>query len=121
GGLLDFTDPHANHFGFLWLVGVALVAVLLPIYAVLIYRMRLVYVFDRTTNRFAHNGKQIAPLRRIESVRFSRHDDCDDRAIFRLAVVHSDGFTCELDEWYDEDELRAVAAAIADFTHTHVA
>src|ERR1051325_7054100 len=47
GGLLDFTDPHANHFGFLWLVGVALVAILLPIYAVFIYRMRLVYSFDR--------------------------------------------------------------------------
>jgi hypothetical protein len=115
---LGFTDPHANHFGFLWLVGVGLVAVALPIFAWKLYRANITYSFDRVSGKLTRNGKVIAPLRRIESVRLWQHEDCDDRMLYRLSIIHSDGFEHDIDESYDEAEMWSVAREVADFTHT---
>lgn len=115
---LGFTDPHANHFGFLWLLGVLLIAIALPIYAWKLYRANITYVFDRVTGKLTRNGKVVAPLRRIESIRLWQYEDCDDRSLYKLSIVHSDGFEHDIDEEYEEAEMRSIAHAIADFLHT---
>src|SRR5579872_1130706 len=97
-GSLGFTDPHANHFGFLWLIGFCLILVLLPVYAVKMYRACLVFRFDRATGRLTRNGRTVAPLRRIEAIRVTRTDDADDRSLYKLSIAHSDGFLVEIDE-----------------------
>jgi len=118
--LLSFMDPHANHFGFLWLLGVSLVCLAIPLYAVKLYRANISYVFDRNTGRFTRNGKSIARLQRIEAVRVWRFADSDDRALYMLSIVHSDGFVQEIDQAYDEAEIRYVAEQIADFVRSKV-
>lgn len=117
---LDFTNPQANHFGFLWMIGFGLVVLALPLYAFRIYRSSIVYQFDRVSNRFLRCGRLIAPLRRVEGVRLRQTEDADDRPLYRLAVVHSDGFEAEIGEWYDYEETRAVAQEIAGWTRTRL-
>jgi len=115
---LGFTDPHANHFGFLWLLGIGFIAIALPVYAWKLYRANITYVFDRVTGMLTRNGKVIAPLRRIESIRLWQYEDCDDRALYKLSIVHSDGFEHDIDEEYDEAEMWSIAHMVADFIHT---
>ncbi len=118
--LLGFTDPHANHFGFLWLLGVGIIAISLPVYAVKLYSANITYLFDRAAGRLTRNGKSIARLNRIEAVQLWQFEDSDDRSILKLSIVHSDGFVHEIDEGYDEAEMRAVAQEIAEFTRKTV-
>jgi hypothetical protein len=117
---LDFTDPQTNHFGFLWMIGFGLVVLALPLYAFRIYRSAIVYQFDRASNRFTRGGKLIAPLRRVEGVRLRQVEDADDRPLYKMAVVHSDGFEAEIGEWYDYEETHAVAQEIASWTRTRL-
>jgi hypothetical protein len=117
---MGFTDPHANPLGFLWLVGVAIIGIALPIFALKLYRANITYVFDRAAGKLTRNGKVIAPLRRIEGIRLWQVEDCDDRSLFRLSVIHSDGFEHSIDEGYDDAEMWSIAHELADFTHTSV-
>jgi hypothetical protein len=118
--LLSFLDPHANHFGFLWLVGVSLVCLAIPIYAVKLYRASITYVFDRNTGRFTRNGKSIARLQRIEAIRVWQFADSDERPLYMLSIVHSDGFVQEIDQAYEESEIRYAAEQIAEFVRSKV-
>src|SRR5579862_4717633 len=104
-GSLGFTDPHTNHFGFLWLVGFGLILIALPVFALKTYRACLVFRFDRAAGRVTRNGRVVAPLRRIEAIRVLRTEDADDQPLYKLSVLHSDGFLVPIDEGYDEEEI----------------
>jgi hypothetical protein len=117
---MNFINPRANHFGFLWLGTSLAAAVLTPIYALKVILAPIVFRFDRRTGLFTRCGKTIAPLARVEGVRIDHSDDPDNRALHRLVVMHSDGFETPLDNWYDEQETNFVAGEIAEFCNVRV-
>jgi hypothetical protein len=115
-----FFDPHANHFGFLWLIATVLAGVALPLYIWKLYQTTVTFVFDRETDRFTRNGKVITRLSKVEAVRVRHSDDPDQRELHKLLVVYGDGFELPLDNWYDERETYYVAHEIAAFLGLHV-
>jgi hypothetical protein len=112
---MNFLNPRANHFGFLWLTTTIAVSVLTPIFALKVILAPVVFRFDRRTRLFTRNGKTIAPLSKVEAVRIEHADDPDNRSLHKLVVIHSDGFEVPLDNWYNEIETNFVAELIAGF------
>lgn len=117
---MNFINPRANHFGFLWLTTTLAATVLTPVYAVRVILATIVFRFDRGTGLFTRNGKKIAPLGKVECVRILHSDDPDNRALHKLVVLHSDGFETPLDNWYDEPEMNHLAREIAEFCNVRV-
>jgi hypothetical protein len=74
-GDMNFINPRANHFGFLWLTTSLLASVLTPLYAFKVILAPIVFRFDRETNLFTRCGKTIAPLGKVEHVRIVHSDD----------------------------------------------
>jgi len=110
-----FVDRHANHFGFLWMVATILTGVLVPVGLVRILKSSLTFEFDRTQGLFTRNGKRICKLSRVEGVRIRRLDDADARSVYRLSVLHGDGFETAIENWYDLSGIRYLAYNIADY------
>lgn len=115
-----FLDPRVNHFGILWGIGFAFLIIFVPLYILYAPRSALVFTFDRWTDCFLRNQKHVCALHRIEQVRI-RHM-CDEVGIrsLRLVIIYLDGHEMIIHQSEDEDEIRRLAAEIADFMEVSV-
>lgn len=112
--------PTRNHFGFLWLVALALLFVVLPLYVARIYNAALVFTFRRADDLFLRNGRKVSTLRRIEYVCLRETRDPDSAYLYLLSIFHGDGQEIELYNGYDERAIMNVANEIAAFVGTRV-
>lgn len=112
---LSFFNPRTNHFGFLWLVGSLTMLVLLPVYVARLSRSDVTFIFDRAEAVFRRNGKIMARLPRIESVRIREQRQADGRFLYRLFVIHNDGYEVLIDESSEERETQQLGTEIASF------
>lgn len=111
----EFLNPAHNHFGFLWILCCIVLAATVPIYLWRVQRAGLVIAFDREAGVLTRNGRIVTRLARIEFVRLLRTVDSAGRTLHRVSILHDDGHDLVLDESYDPDDLRPVAAEITDF------
>ena len=122
GGTVGF-GPHGNHFGLLWLAGVVLAILLVPLTIVHLYRGGPVYVFDRRTGEFRRGTRLVTRLGRIEAVcvrRVTPVEERDERPLYRLLVLYDDGFEMVLNESHYDEPLEALAEEIAGFVDREV-
>ena len=107
--------PTNNHFALLWLVGIGLLAVGIPIYIKKAYGASLTFVFDKESGFLTENAKNIVPLRRIEGMAIRETKDPDDRYLYLLEVLHTDGYELLIYNGYEERDVMTLASEIASF------
>ncbi len=110
-----YLNPRGNHFGFLWLLATLFIGALIPLYASKVINSKRVFLFDKSTGLFTHNGKTVTELRKIDSVKVRHRNDPDERPVHMLLIIYNDGFEEALDNWYDEDEMYYTAGVIGEF------
>lgn len=115
GDVAAFFDPARNHFGFLWLVALALLAAFLPYYVWRVSRSGVILAFDRADGVLRRNGLVVCRLVRIDAVRMAAVRAPGERRLYRVDVVYDDGCKLLVDESHDLDDVRPAAVAIADF------
>lgn len=115
GGPAGFFDPGQNHFGFLWLVALALLAGFVPFYVWRVSRSGVTLAFDRGEGVLRRNNAVVCRLVRIEFVRLAAVRRTQGQRCFRVSVFYDDGNELLVDESPDIDAVRPAAAAIADF------
>ncbi|MGC8667175.1 MAG: hypothetical protein ACP5VE_03530 [Chthonomonadales bacterium] len=108
-------SPHGNHFGFLWLVAMAVLFGLVPAYAARAYRAGTRIVFDRIAGTVSVNGRCVTRLDRVEGVVLRCTTDPAGVPIHRLVLLHSDGAEWVIHTAYNRPEVSNLAWAIASF------
>lgn len=113
-------NPHANQFGFLWLVACLFIAITLPLYAWVVKRFSNVISFDLAKGALLRYGKPITWLGRMEHVLIRRVRDVDHFVTYKLLVVYGDGREFLVDQSPEEWEIRLLAEEIAGFVGVDV-
>jgi hypothetical protein len=108
-------NPHANQFGFLWLIACLFIAITLPLYAWVIKRASNIFTFDLAKGALLRHGKPLIWLGRIEYLQIKRVRDVDHVSTYKLQLVYGDGRAILLDECQEEWEMRLLAEEIAGF------
>jgi hypothetical protein len=108
-------NPHANQFGFLWLVACLFAAITLPLYAWAVKRMSNIFCFDLAKGALLKHGKPVIWLSRVEYLQIRRVRDVDHVSTYKLLLVYGDGREILIDEYSEEWELRLLAEEIAGF------
>ncbi len=107
--------PTTNHFALFWIVGVIALFVGIPWYLKKAYGAALVFCFDKESGQLSENKKPVVPLRRIESVAIRETKDPDDRYLYLLEVLHTDGYELLIYNGYDERDVMHLAGEVAGF------
>jgi hypothetical protein len=108
-------SPTNNHFALLWIITVILLLVGVPIYIKKAYNAALIFQFDKAAGALFENKRRIVPLRRIEHIAIKESRDPDDRYLYLLQVIHSDGYDFLIYNGYEEREVMILASEIAGF------
>jgi hypothetical protein len=106
--------------GSLWMLGVLVVAVLIPAYAARALIAPTVICFDRDRDVVTHRGRTVAALRRIDGLCVRRTFDPDRRTVYTLAILHTDDCEHVVERSYDEVAVWILAHEIADFLNVNV-
>ncbi|MBC8141634.1 MAG: hypothetical protein H7Y38_09370, partial [Armatimonadetes bacterium] len=107
--------PTTNHFALFWIIGVVALFVGIPLYLKKAYGTAHVFCFDKAAGQLTENKKPIVPLRRIEGVAIRETKDPDDRYLYLLEVLHTDGYELLVYNGYDERDTLRLAEEIAGF------
>jgi hypothetical protein len=118
GGAIDRIPVVAagqNHFTFLWIIGIAMMLIGVPVYVGRAYRAALTFTFDKQAGVLRENNLRIVGLSRIEYVNIRETTDSDGRYLYLLRISHTDGHEVLLYNGYDEREVLHLASEIASF------
>ncbi len=110
--------PTPNYLWFLWAASLALLFVAVPLYVIRTYRSALVFRFDRRDGVFYRGKQRVCRLQRIEYIRISEEKDPDEKFLYFLRIVHSDGQEMLLHNGYSEREALNLANALSAFLET---
>ena len=113
-------SPTTNHFALLWVIGIAALAVGVPLYIKKAYGAALVFTFNKASGYLLENGKRVVSLRRIEGIAIRETKDPDDRYLYLLEVLHTDGYELLLYNGYEERDAMTLATEIAGFLDCRV-
>ncbi len=108
-------SPTNNHFALLWLLGILCLLVGVPLYIKKAYGAALVFRFDKRSDFLFENKARVAPLHRVECVAIRETKDPDDRFLYMLEVLHTDGHELLLYNGYEERHVLTLASEIAGF------
>ena len=112
--------PTPNYLSFLWVASLLLLFVAVPLYVIRTYRSALVFRFDRRDGIFYRGKQRVCRLQRIEYVRISEEMDPDEKFLYFLRIVHSDGQEMLLHNGYSEREAMNLANELAAFLETTI-
>lgn len=107
--------PTNNHFALLWIVGIACLIIGVPLYVRKMYGAALVFLFDKRSDFLYENKNRVAPLHRIECIAIRETRDPDERYLYLLEVLHTDGHELLIYNGYDERQVLTLASEIAGF------
>lgn len=111
-------EPRGNHFAFLWVIACVVGVVLIPVAIAIVYRGGPLYVFDRPAREMRRDKTVVTRWGRIEYVsvrRITPAEATDERPLYHLVVLHSDGQACVLKESHQNETLEVLASEIAGF------
>src|SRR5438552_7506429 len=98
GEVSHLFNPHANQFGFLWLVACLFIAITLPLYAWVVKRLSNVFCFDLAKGALLKFGRPVTWLARVEYLLIRRARDVDHNSTYKLLLVYGDGREALIDE-----------------------
>ena len=107
--------PTTNHFALFWIIGVIGLFVGIPWYLKKAYGAAHTWTFDKAAGQLSENKRNAVPLRRIECVAIRETKDPDDRYLYLLEVLHTDGYELLLYNGYEERDVMRLAQEIAGF------
>ncbi|MBC8134669.1 MAG: hypothetical protein H8F28_02125 [Fibrella sp.] len=107
--------PTNNHFALFWIIGIVCLLVGVPLYIKKAYGAALVFMFDKKTDYLYENKTTVAPLHRVECVAIRETRDPDERFLYLLEVLHTDGHELLLYNGYEERHVLTLASEIAGF------
>ncbi|MBC7806639.1 MAG: hypothetical protein H7145_10855 [Akkermansiaceae bacterium] len=107
--------PTNNHFALLWIIGIVCLLVGVPLYIKKAYGAALVFLFDKKSDYLYENKIRVAPLHRVECIAIRETKDPDDRFLYLLEVLHTDGHELLLYNGYEERHVMTLASEIAGF------
>ncbi len=108
-------SPHGNHFGFLWLVSMAIFLTIVPFYTARAYRAGTRIVFDLLTGTISVNGRLITTIARLEGVVVRTTRDPAGAPLHRVVLLHNDGAEWVMQTSYNKAEISALAQTVAKF------
>ena len=108
-------SPTTNHFALFWIIGILALLVGVPLYIKKSYGAALIFLFDKESGYLYENKKRLVSLRRVECIAIRETKDPDDRYLYLLEVLHTDGYELLIYNGYEERELLSLAGEVAGF------